>query len=52
METPLELLHLMRHRGLRQVQLLRRGGETATRDDLDERPQLIEIETAHGRIEP
>src|SRR5262249_23064359 len=58
METPLELLHLMRHRGLRQVQLLRRGGETATRDDLDSTVSMsnptdrVEIITSVQRRRP
>jgi hypothetical protein len=51
-ETPLEFLHLMRHRRLRQIELFCRGGETAALDDLDEGSQLIEVEAAHARIEP
>ena len=51
-ETALELLHLMRYRRLRQIELFCRRGETAALDDLDEGPELIEIEASHGPIEP
>jgi hypothetical protein len=46
-EPPLELADLQAHGGLRQVQLARCGREAAELDDLEERPKLIEVETAH-----
>jgi hypothetical protein len=46
-EPPFQLLHLMRHRRLRQVQLLGRRREAAACHDFNEGPELIEIETAH-----
>jgi hypothetical protein len=51
-ETALELLHLMRYRGLRQIELFCRRGETPALDDLDEGPELVEIEASHRAIEP
>jgi hypothetical protein len=48
LETPLELLHLMRHCGLREVQLFCRRGEAAALDHFDESPELIQVETAHA----
>jgi hypothetical protein len=46
-EAPLQLLDLMRHGWLRQVQVLGCGGEAAPFSHLDECSELIQIEAAH-----
>ena len=43
----LQLMHLMRHRGLSEIELLRRRGEAAALNHFDERPELVETKAAH-----
>ena len=49
-ETPLELADLLAHRRLGEVEPARRGREAAELDDLDESPQLVEIEASHLKL--
>ncbi len=46
-EAPLELADLQAHRRLREVEPARRGREAAELDDLEQGPQLVEIEASH-----